>query len=237
MNYLLRYHERLGDIVRCLPIARHLNAQGHNVAFECKQQYHSLFDMVGFCAPVSENHLLTPHRCLDLQIWPARFNNYLASGKTWGDFVYGLYAETALVPEIVSERDVFGILADVPQVDFPQDTALVCSWGFSQVDAQGRRHLPDVHLLINEALKRPGIRQCAILRPPGVKDAPEFMAWEASSIPELCAWIKSAPVVATIDSAPNALAAAVGRTEWIYFPSANERNNFRHPNQETIKWF
>lgn len=239
MNYLIRYHERLGDIVRCLPIAKRLRDQGHQVFFECKPEYHSLFTLFDFAQPIAPNNLLEPHRTLDLQVWPRRFLDYQNSGKTWGDFVYSIYPES----NGISERDVYGLLSTglwqmESKSDWPDDTALICGWGFSQVDAQGRRQLPDPHKMIAEATKRQGIKRCAFLRPPGVdpKAFPEFMAWEAPDIPTLCQWIYLAPVVVTIDSAPNVLAAAVGRKEWIYFPSGMERNNFRHPRQKAVVW-
>jgi hypothetical protein len=43
---------KVGDIIRCLPIAKHYSDHGYLVHWECPVQYHSLFDYVDYCQPV-----------------------------------------------------------------------------------------------------------------------------------------------------------------------------------------
>ena len=82
----IKYSQRLGDIVRCLPAAKYLSEQGHEVFFDCFPQYHGVFELVSYVRPAVELRL--DAEVLDLEIWPNRYIEYRASGKTWTDFVY-----------------------------------------------------------------------------------------------------------------------------------------------------
>jgi hypothetical protein len=221
MNYLLRYHLRLGDIVRCLPIAKKLHDEGHNVVFGCLPEYHGIFDLVDFCGPVAPANQFFADKTLDLQIWPKRYDDYRASRKTWGEYVYGLYPESAGV----CEQDVFGILSNVPAIEWPDDTALVCGWGYSQPKQ------PDLSWLLGTLEKLTDFKKYVLLPHPYVVNT-----WQAQTLAQLAGAIKAAPLFCTIDSAPNALAAAVGRKSWYYLPSPRDQDNFRHPNQIVLDW-
>lgn len=48
---IIRQPGRVGDIIRCLDIAKHYS-KDFIVFWECPQQYHSLFDYVDYCTPV-----------------------------------------------------------------------------------------------------------------------------------------------------------------------------------------
>jgi hypothetical protein len=51
MKICLAYPQRLGDIIRILPIARHFAADGNKVLVECLPPYHEFFDCVSYCRP------------------------------------------------------------------------------------------------------------------------------------------------------------------------------------------
>jgi hypothetical protein len=128
---ILSYHQRLGDIIRCLPIARHLAAQGNEVAIECLPQYHSLFHAVSYVRPLLPGHRVNGER-IALEIWPDRYADYRASRKTWEDYVYGLDPRFAgMDRQIVFDRldpePIWGLYG------MTKSTALVSPFGYSQV--------------------------------------------------------------------------------------------------------
>lgn len=84
---------RLGDIVRLFPIAKHYADQGHEVYIDCLPAYWGIFEAVGYVKPGTGLGMYDiVHR---LQIWPARYADFRASGKKQMDYVYGLFPEFA----------------------------------------------------------------------------------------------------------------------------------------------
>ena len=52
----IKYSQRLGDIIRCLPACEYLHSQGHEVFFDCLAQYQGVFEMVSY---VKAGHIVT----------------------------------------------------------------------------------------------------------------------------------------------------------------------------------
>ena len=77
----IKYSQRLGDVLRCLPACKYLADQGHEVFFDCFDQYHGVFDLVSYVKAGNKGDVL------DLEIWPNRYNDFIKSRKTWHDFV------------------------------------------------------------------------------------------------------------------------------------------------------
>ena len=73
----IKYSQRLGDVLRCLPAAKYLADQGHEVFFDCFDQYHGVFDLVSYVRAGSKGDVL------DLEIWPNRYNDFIKSKKNW----------------------------------------------------------------------------------------------------------------------------------------------------------
>ena len=44
----IKYSQRLGDVLRCLPAAKYLADQGHEVFFDCFAQYHGVFELTSY---------------------------------------------------------------------------------------------------------------------------------------------------------------------------------------------
>lgn len=95
MRYLLRFARRLGDIVGCLPAAKHLRDAGHEVWFETDPAYADLFHCVDYVR--WQNPYIRPDkpfdRVLELQIHQPpfggpRYQEFRMSGRAWRDFVY-----------------------------------------------------------------------------------------------------------------------------------------------------
>ena len=82
MNKCIRYQQRLGDVLRCLPACKYLADQSHEVVLDCYDQYHGVFDLVTYVRPGTADDII------DLEIWPNRYNAFRDSKLSWMDFVY-----------------------------------------------------------------------------------------------------------------------------------------------------
>lgn len=215
MRILIIYHLRLGDIARCLPIAKHFHDQGHEVDFECLPEYHNLFELVPYCRPITpENKHGQYDRILDLQIWPNRFDEFTASGLNWMDFVYGL------VPE---GRDIDRqIVLDSPAIVTPpvlRDCLLAFPTGYSQAAPINPLEVLHIAHRLNAPVLAIGKAEHGFL--------------ELQSIEELCAWIRDAKMVLTINTSASILASAL-RKQWIHIADM-PAHDWRHPNQVRIE--
>jgi hypothetical protein len=214
MRLLIVYHLRLGDVARCLPIARHFAAQGADVTIECLPEYHGLFELVSYCraaAPGIDHASFD--RVLDPQIWPNRYADFRASGLKWADFVHGLFPEGADI-----DRQI--VLDVAPQCEMPPwlPFATLCfPSGFSQTNP-----LPAGDVL---ALAH----QVAAGGPVVAVGKREHGMAELQSIAEMCAWIAAAKDVVAINSAPSILASAL-RKCYFHIPEC-EQDDFVHPAQ------
>lgn len=213
---VIAYHMRLGDVARCLPIAKHFHDQGHEVYFECAAAYHGLFEMVDYCQPVPPRNDIKADRRLDLQIWPDKFAAFESSGKNWSDFVYGLFPEGAEIDRQITLRP--------PAIVVPlmvKDCTLVFPTGYSQAAPIP----PGDVLLMAHRIGNPVV---AIGKQ-------EHGMMELQSIEVMCAWIRYAKQVLTINTSASILASAL-RKSWIHI-SDKPNHDFRHPNQIRIERF
>lgn len=215
MNVLIIYHMRLGDIARCLPIAKHYADQGHDVIFECLPEYHGLFDMVPYCKPC---HPGADRRAFDLvfdlQIWPARNAEFLASGKNWMDFIYDP------LPEKINRQ----IVLQPPAIVVPpelSDALLVFPTGYSQQWPIDPRRVVEYAQTLFPNMPHAYIGK----RDHGMIELP--------SIADLCAWIHYAGQVLTINSSPSILASAL-RDNWYHIPD-HPQHDWVHPKQFRVR--
>jgi len=227
---VLVYHERLGDVLRCLPIARHLAADGVEVLIECLPQYHSLFDAVSYAAPVEPRHNAKGRR-IDLQIWPNRYADFRVSGKSWEDYVYGLLPECAGM----DRRIVFDKLSARSAVDYvimgPQ-TAIVSPFGYSQTV----QYSPALVCQYAFAQFKAPMR---ILADPQQVEACVWRGWSeslfitAKNIPELIRILRDAREVMTINSAPAIICDAV-RERYYHIPSGTPQDDTITPKSVVV---
>jgi len=206
---ILKYHQRLGDIIRCLPIARHLVAQGHPVAIECFPQYHSLFDAVSYTVPLAPGHRVEGER-INLEIWPDRYHAYRASRQTWEDFVYTLDPRFAGMDRQI----IFDRLDPEPiwgQYGMTKSTALVSPFGYSQA-VKVMPALICQHAF--EAYKAP----LRVVADPMQAEQCIAQGWSenlfvtAYSIPDLIRILRDAREVMTVNSAPALICSAVRKS-------------------------
>lgn len=203
----IKYSQRLGDIVRCLPAAKYLSEKGHEVFFDCLAQYQGIFEMTSY---VKAGH--RQGDILDLEVWPDRYESYRNSNMTWTDFVYSH-------PEIEKadkKNIVLDLLDESPAEGLPKEYNLVAPFGISQ------GHKRDPLQIIVEARKKLGGENFFVLCPPGVQIS-GLVTFTASSIPQLARAIRGAKEFWSIDSGQMALAAGVRKDKKVvYFPQTME---------------
>jgi hypothetical protein len=216
LNILLVYHLRLGDIARCLPIAKHFADRGHHVYFECNQEYHGLFQMVDYCRPLFPNTFREHFdRVIDLQVWPEKFDDFKNGDKTWDEFVFGLLPEGKDI-----DRQIY---LSTPAIVTPpeiKDMVICFPCGFSQVKKHEIRNVIAAAHIVAKG------------RPVLLIGKEEHGLKQLDSIEEMCAYIKNAGDVVTINTSASILASAF-RDKWWHL-SDLPKLDFVHPKQIRI---
>lgn len=182
-------------MLRCLPACKYLADQGHEVLFDCFEQYHGVFDLVSYAKPLKQ----TPWdaEILDLEIWPEKYAEYRRSRKTWTDFVYSHSS--------IKEADKTNIILD--RLDFektiglPEKYNLIAPFGISQ--GYQRNPLELIQLAVRELGKDSTI----ILCPPDFQ-IQGIATYTASSVEQMAKAIRDADEFWAINSAPIILASA-----------------------------
>jgi hypothetical protein len=192
----LAYDQRLGDVLRMLPAARHLSRQGP-VFIRCFDQYRTAMDCVTYARftsqPVGE--------VLDRQIWPNRYDLFRASGMSWMDFVYDHPRLHGADRTLVLDN-----LPDGPPPGLPETYNLLCPHGISQ----GFRY-PDDQIL--QAARHHLGSFVTLVMPPATRPG----EWAAASVPDLARALRHAARVLCINSAPAILCSAVRRGRETFF--------------------
>jgi len=192
---VIKYQQRLGDVLRCLPACKYLADQGHEVLFDCFEQYHGVFDLVSYAKPMGA----IPFNAdiIDLEVWPNKYIDYRKSRKTWTDFVYS-------EPRI-KDADKTNIILDKldagKALGLPEKYHLVAPFGVSQ----GHQRNPLV--LIQLAAKELGKDNIIILCPPNFQ-IQGLATYTAPSVEQMAKAVRDADEFWAINSAPVILASA-----------------------------
>lgn len=198
----IKYSQRLGDVLRCLPACKYLADQGHEVFFDCFAQYHGVFEMVSY--------VKAGHRqgvTIDLEIWPARYEEFINSKKTWHDFVYSHNS--------IKDADKTNIILDklekTPAEGLPSNYVLVAPFGISQ------SYKRDPTLIIQDAVREFGMDKVIVLCPPEVT-IQGLRTYTAPTIQDMAKAIRDAEEFLAVNSSPIILASAVrdGKTSRLY---------------------
>ena len=194
------YHQRLGDVLQCLPAAKHL-AQEDEVQIECLPQYAGALNLVSYAtwvAPVEGKG-----ERIELEIWPNRYNAFRQSGLSWMDFVYQHPAIAGADRKIDLDR-----VPDGPPSGLPDQFNLLAPHGISQ----------GWHYPLNK------IREKAqeIMSSYFLMHAPcncyyTVPHWSAASVVEMAQAIKHAKLFMAINSAPIIFASALRQNKPSYF--------------------
>ena len=228
---LIRYHERLGDVVRCLPIARHLANAGFTVYHECLPQYHRIFQNVSYVRPVAPGLGISPDRVYNLQIWPRRYEAFRASGLPWWEFVTSLYDELHGLPLHI-EFDALPAHDLRAKYGLPADYSLLCPFGYSQLHPVP----PQEFFALHDGLWSEGADY--ILADAHQREQLLDQGWPAAhllsaDLADLPALIRDARHLLTINSAPDIIASAVRET-WHKIPEANPQDDVRFPGRQIV---
>ena len=201
------YHQRLGDVLQCLPAARYL-AQQDEVQIECLPQYAGAMDLVSYATWVAPGQG-TGER-IDLEIWPNRYNAFRQSGLSWMDFVYQHPAISKADRKIVLDR-----VPDGPPAGLPDKYNLLAPHGISH----------GWHYPLNKIMEKAE----EIMGSYFLMHAPchcyySVPHWSAGSIVEMAQAIKHAELFMTINSAPIVMAAALRQDgkETFYLPQKGQ---------------
>lgn len=201
---VIKYQQRLGDVIRCLPACKYLAEQGHEVFFDCFPQYHGVFELVSYVRPTAELRL--DAEVLDLEIWPNRYIEYRTSGKTWTDFVYN----HPLIEKADKTNIVFDKLGDESAEGLPESYNLVAPFGISQ----GHKRNP-LEVIV-EARKKLGEKDFFVLCPPKTT-IKGLNCYTANSVEQMAKAIRGANEFWCIDSAPMAIARAVRKEKKVVY--------------------
>jgi hypothetical protein len=204
----IKYSQRLGDIIRCLPAFKYLADQGHEVFVDCLPQYHGIFEMVSYAKAGNKGDVI------DLEIWPNKYQEYRFSNKTWTEFVYAH-------PDInkADPKDIlFDKLDDAPAKGFPETYNMVAPFGISQIV----RH--DPMAVIKKAVEMYGKDYIVVLCPPEL-DINGLKAISCSSVAYMPFLIQRARNFLGINSSPSAIASAV-RDSYDLIPTGNKQDDY-----------
>lgn len=131
---LIRYHQRLGDVIQCLSMAKQLVQQGHEVYLECNQEYHSIFKLCPYVMPVYPGQQppkgFKIDHVIDPQIWPLRYNHYRRTKLKWWTFITSLHP---LLNGLEWSTPFENSLIPVSPIQNPEKYVVVAATGFSQV--------------------------------------------------------------------------------------------------------
>jgi UDP:flavonoid glycosyltransferase YjiC (YdhE family) len=190
----IKYTQRLGDVLRCLPAAKYLTDQGHEVFFDCFEQYHGVFDLVSYVKAGSKGDVL------DLEIWPNRYNNFIKSRKNWHDFVYS----NPEIKDADKTNIILDKLDDKPAEGLPESYNLVAPFGISQTFYRNPL------TLIQDAVKELGKESVFVLCPPDIK-IQGLNTYTAQSFEQMAKAIRGADQFLAVNSSPIIIASAVRR--------------------------
>ena len=193
---IIKYQQRLGDVLRCLPACKHLADQGHEVLFDCFAQYHGVFDMVSYAKPLGK----TPWDAdvIDLEIWPLRYGQFLKSRKPWHEFVYS----DPRIKDADKTNIILDRLDEKPAFEFPEKYHLIAPFGISQTYKRNPLEL------IQTAANELGKDNIIILCPPEIQ-INGLRTYTAPTIEQMAKAIRGADEFWAVNSAPIILASAV----------------------------
>lgn len=231
---LIVYHMRLGDIIRCFPIARHFAAQGWQVFIECLPQYHGIFQAISYAVPVAPN---TPERAgpswtrvLDLQIWPTRYKEFRSMAPMdWMEYVYGIAGLSDIPQDIVFDveppidRATYGLEPGFCLL-FPFGYSSLENYSLGDTMGAAAGVMPQEHTwMVLDPRQRDDMKPYAL-------PVRRMTAMHLSHLPWL---IREAAEVVTVNSAPAVIAQAVRKDFW-HIPVAVAQDNVRGPQIKTL---
>jgi hypothetical protein len=193
---VIKYQQRLGDVLRCLPACKYLADQGCEVLFDCFKQYHGVFNIVSYAKPMGA--IPSNADIIDLEIWPLRYAQFIKSRKPWHEFVYSEpRIKGADKTNIVLDR-----LDNEPALGLPEKYNLIAPFGISQTYKRSPIEF------IQKAAKELGKDNIIILCPPEFQ-IQGLKTYTAPSVEQMAKAIRGADEFWAVNSSPIIIASAV----------------------------
>lgn len=208
----IKYSQRLGDVLRCLPACKYLADQGHEVFFDCFAQYHGVFEMTSYVKAGHRQGLV-----IDLEVWPNKYNEYRNSKKSWTDFVYSHHS----IKDADKNNVVLDRLGGERAIGLPGKYHLIAPFGISQ--GYPRNPID----IIQMAVKELGKENIIILCPPEFR-IDGLATYTAPSVEQMAKAIRDADQFWAINSSPVVLANATRRGKETRF--WGQKNGFETDN-------
>lgn len=213
MRVLLRYKQRLGDIIQLFPAAQALRDKGHEPWIECDSKYHDIFHAVSYVRPLTyAERRLKFDRILSLGIHPTsggsleRYTAYRESGKKWSEFVYNDPLIRGTYGLIDFDKTGYCEPKDYGLPDDPLAYGIIAPHGYSQVTKY------DPAALISYAMEHWAPARTLILSEK--HGAGAVSARRLRDLPDIISWPKH---FAAINSAPALIRQAM-RKPYVHFP-------------------
>lgn len=211
MKVLIQYHQRLGDVVRMLPVAKFLANRGDDVWFECKDEYADILKCTTYA---KHKKIDASYEGFDFifnrEVWPNLYQEYRSSGKRWEEFVFGKD-----FPEAVDERIVLDNIWMAPDLGLYD---LVAPFGISQII----KH--DPMMVIKKGIELYGKDNIVVLCPPEF-DINGLKAISCGSVAYMPSLIQRARNFLGINSSPSVIASAV-RESYDLIPTGNYQDDY-----------
>ena len=240
MNYseknplVIKYDQRLGDVIRMLPLAKHYSDLGREVFIDCFMAYADILKCVSYVNHIREGiKLSSSPEIIDLQIWndndSSRYIEFRKSGLDWMDFVYKDFPQ-------VDRTIVFDKFFPIDSYDLPEKYALCFPIGCSQI------YQWDINYIINVSLQYEKLYQVPVYFVVNPENQSHFKKaglktlW-ASKLEHLPNLIRNAEGLTTINTSASIIAGAVMNKNYYHFcePSYNFQDDHKHERQIRIE--
>lgn len=224
MRVLFKSRARLGDALLCFPSALHLHRQGHEVTIECPDRWHPIFRWISYARPCPVG------KGAGDWVFDTNLLNMVHCRGTVINYIQEAYPELAGVPR--NQRALFDLphRPAMPSLPFPY--AVVAPFGYSQHFTVN----PEWMITKARALVGPHIPVlCLSDVPRPALSAPTLLADSVDQLPVI---LRDAVEVLTINSAPNIIAASVGRHYYLV-PNRDPidgRTNYYVPGQTILAY-
>lgn len=206
----------------CLPSAKYLSDQGHEVWFEVRPQFRDIFELTSYVRPANETRS-SYDKVLDLSLDGERLDQFMHGQIRLQDWFASLYPETrpSIGHDVVLDQKV-----ETPDYGMPEDAILISPYAYNHPAA------PGLDWFLHVARHRTGRRHGMFVlsdKPRNNLAVPVITAMKISHLPGI---IERAREFFTVQSAPTHIAAAVRQTYYHVYRAGFPRHcNFSAPSQ------
>jgi len=231
---VIKYSQRLGDVIRMLPLAKWYYNKGMIVFIDCFDQYADILETVSYCEQLPKGFKVDDPEVLliDREIWPERYNAFRESGLKWAEFIYRPY------PDIDPQNINFDLMDNFKIDDYQlkENFCLCFGIGASQIFQWPLQYVADMAEQWTDKYKFPVYHVVPPEYQKQFHDRGLLTIW-AKRLADLPQLIKSANQVLTINTSASIIAGAVREKQYYHLaePSFNYQDDHDHDLQIKIK--